>query len=203
MKKDGQSIYCECAKVKQKSFKKGEEITTYLVKREQVCVLLSGTADLIRYDLKGNKSIVQRFSKDDIFGEIFYSVSTNSELSVIAKDTCEVAFFEAEYLYHPCSYHCAFHTQLSQDLLHRIITKSRTQNTRIELLTKRTIRDKLLYYFQFLSETRSRSVTIPFSYTDLADYLNIERSALMRELKNLSDEGFIERVGNHIKLLYK
>lgn len=164
-------------------------------------MLNSGVADLIRYDLKGNKSIVQRFKADDIFGEIFYNISTNSELMVVAKENCVVSFFEAEYLYHACDKNCPFHKQLSEDLLKRIIDKSRMQNTRIELLTKRSIRDKLLYYFQFLRGRTSMSFTIPFSYTDLADYLNVERSALMRELKNLCDEGVIERNGSHIKWL--
>lgn len=201
MKKNGQNMYCKCARVKQKVFNKGEVITTYLVKREQVCILNSGVADLIRYDLKGNKSIVERYKKDDIFGEIFYNVSTNNELLVIAKETCDVSFFEAEYLYTPCPMNCEFHKQLNQDLLQRIIAKSMNQSIRIELLTKRTIRDKLLYYFQFLSGSMSKTISIPFSYTDLADYLNVERSALMRELKNLASDGIIERKGSTIKLI--
>ena len=38
---------------------------------------------------------------------------------------------------------------------------------------------------------------------NLADYLSVDRSAMMRELKNLVDEGFISKNGNRIKLLYK
>ena len=48
----------------------------------------------------------------------------------------------------------------------------------------------------------SKSFRIPFSLTDLADYLSVDRSAMMRELKILKDEGFIEKSGNKIKLLY-
>ena len=75
---------------------------------------------------------------------------------------------------------------------------------RIELLTQRSIRDKLIGYFTMLS-TRSLSKTIylPFSLTDLADYLSIDRSAMMRELKLLKDDGFIEKDGKKIKLIYK
>ena len=75
---------------------------------------------------------------------------------------------------------------------------------RIEVLSKRTIREKLLTYFSILSSKDfSKSVTLPFSLTNLADYLSIDRSAMMRELKLLKDEGFIARNGNKIKLLYK
>ena len=65
---------CEhnCSMIQKKHFKKGEIITTYIQKRNQFCILASGQAELIRYDFNGNKTIVERFSKNDIFGEVFY-----------------------------------------------------------------------------------------------------------------------------------
>ena len=73
---------------------------------------------------------------------------------------------------------------------------------RIELLSKRTIREKLLSYFKIIStRNMSKSFKIPFSLTDLADYLSIDRSAMMRELKSLKEEGVIEKSGNRITLL--
>lgn len=74
---------------------------------------------------------------------------------------------------------------------------------RIELLSKRTIREKLLAYFTIISTRNiSKSFTIPFSLTDLADYLSIDRSAMMRELGILKSDGIIEKSGNRITLLY-
>ena len=43
---------------------------------------------------------------------------------------------------------------------------------------------------------------LPFSLTTLADYLSVDRSAMMREIRNLIDEGFISKEGNRIKLLF-
>ena len=45
--------------------------------------------------------------------------------------------------------------------------------------------------------------TLPFSLTDLADYLNVDRSAMMRELKLLKEDGLVEKIGNRIILLYE
>ena len=59
---------------------------------------------------------------------------------------------------------------------------------------------------QMISPTNfesSRALSLPFSLTDLADYLSVDRSAMMRELKSLKDDGFIEKNGNTITLLYK
>ena len=75
---------------------------------------------------------------------------------------------------------------------------------RIELLTKRSIRDKLLSYFSILSTRKlSTSFELPHSLTDLADYLSIDRSAMMRELKLLKEDGFVTKTGNRITLNYK
>ena len=76
-------------------------------------------------------------------------------------------------------------------------------NTRIELLTKKNIRDKLLSYFDILSTKKlSKIISLPFTFTDLADYLSVDRSAMMRELSHLIEEGFIDKKGKRIKLLY-
>ena len=74
----------------------------------------------------------------------------------------------------------------------------------MKVLSKRTIRDKLLTYFSILSNKNyNKIITIPYSLTTLADYLSVDRSAMMRELKSLSDEGFIIKESkNKIKLLY-
>ena len=83
---------CNCCKVTKRSFTKGENITTYIEKRNQMCILLHGEADLIRYDFNGNKTIIGNFTDNDIFGEVFYPANTNNELFVSAKKNCEVLF---------------------------------------------------------------------------------------------------------------
>jgi len=88
-------------------------------------------------------------------------------------------------------------------MLELVLKNTISQNTRIEILSKRSIREKLLSYFNILSnKSFTKNITIPFSLTSLADYLSVDRSAMMREIKNLIDEGFISKSGNRIKLLY-
>jgi CRP-like cAMP-binding protein len=70
------------------------------------------------------------------------------------------------------------------------------------LLSNKTIRDKLLTYFNNLSiENSSKTFELPLSLTDLSDYLMIERTAMMRELKRLKDEKIIKKVKNKITVL--
>ena len=51
-------------------------------------------------------------------------------------------------------------------------------------------------------KNKSKIIYLPFSFTDLADYLAIDRCAMSRELKNLKNEGFIEIKNKKIHLLY-
>ncbi len=192
-----------CSKIQEKSFKKGEVITTYIAKRNQFCLLLSGEANLIRYDFNGNRTIVEHFSTNDIFGEIFYTVNTNNELFVEAKKNSLVMFFSYDNVENKCNDHCKFHNKLLQTLPSLFLNQIIDLNMRIELLSKRTIREKILAYFTIIStRNMSKSFTIPFSLTDLADYLSIDRSAMMRELSSLKSDGIIEKIGNRITLLY-
>ena len=195
-------ITSNCSKVQTKFFQKGEVVTTYLVNRKQVCILVSGSADLIRYDFNGTKNIVERFYKNDIFGEVFYRINTNNDLFVMAREMCEVVFFNYEIFEKKCKSSCKFHEKLLLNLPNLVIGKVSDMNFRVELLSKRSIRDKLISYFSMQSEINfSKTFTLPFSLTDLADYLSVDRSAMMRELSYLKEEGFIKKHDNKITLL--
>lgn len=193
-----------CHRVQKKTFSKNEIITSYIKKRNQFCILVSGNADLVRYDLNGNRTIVEHFSKNDVFGEVFYTITTNNELLVEAREKCEVLFYIYDDIHSKCRNNCKFHQELSEDLPELILSKVTDLNMRIELLTQRSIRDKLIGYFSMLSTRNlSKTFSLPFSLTDLADYLSVDRSAMMRELKLLKEEGFIKKNSNKITLLYK
>ena len=192
-----------CVKTQRKFFKKGDVITNYMEKRKQICILISGDADLIRYDLNGNKNIIENYNEGNIFGEAFYPVNTNNELFVQATENCEVIMFLYDDIRVKCKSNCKYHSLLVSNLLDLVLNNSINQNTRIEILSKRTIRDKLLSYFSLLStKSFSKNIVLPFSLTDLADYLSVDRSAMMREIKSLINEGFISKNGSKIKILY-
>lgn len=180
-----------CSKVQIKEFSKGETVTTYIEKRNQFCILISGEAELVRYDFYGHKTIIGHFNDYDTFGEVFYPANTNNELFVVAKKKCKVLFYIYDNLNYKCRKNCTFHNDLINQLSSLLLDKIINLNMRVELLSKRNIRDKLISYFNLLSaKTLSKTIIIPFSYTDLADYLSIDRSAMMRDIKALIDQRY-------------
>lgn len=183
--------------IKIKKIDKNMTITNYIAKRNNIFILTNGEANLIRYDSNGNKTIIEHYLEGSIFGEMFYSVNLNSELAVIAKKNCKVIYFNYDDIL----------SNENLDLLNILVTilsnKTTIINERIEILTKRTIREKLLSYFSSIaSKYRVKTFTIPLCYSDLADFLCIDRSAMMREIKNLTVEGFIKKNKKRITLLY-
>ena len=192
-----------CERVQLKKFEKNEIITTYIINRNQVCIVLEGSADLMRYDFNGNQMVVEKFNKFDVFGEIFYQINTNNELFVLAKEKSKILIFNYDIFEKKCKKNCKMHEDLLVGLPNLVLTKVSDLNLRIELLSKKTIRDKLISYFKILSEKNfSKTFTLPFSLTELADYLSVDRSAMMREIKSLKNEGFIKKSDkNKITLL--
>ena len=192
-----------CNKIQIKKFVKDEIVTTYIEKRNQLCIVLSGEVDLIRYDVNGNKTIISHFVTDDVFGEVFYPANTNNELFAIARKNSEILFYTYDSLLTKCRRNCDFHKTLTSSLSELFLNNIVELNLRIELLTKRSTRSKILSYFDILSKGSLRKTfTLPYTYTDLADFLSVDRSAMMREFKLLIDDGFIKKNGGKITLLY-
>lgn len=192
-----------CFDAKIISFNKNRTIASYINHTNLIGIILSGSADLIRYDYNGNRTIVEAMGKNSIFGEMFYA-SNADEMSVVASSSpVEVLFIEYDAIIKRCKRACPFHSMLVNNVLNILSNKIVLMNERIEVITKRSIREKLLSYFNLVSKRKmTKSFTLPFALSDLADYLSIDRSAMMREMKNLKDDGIISAKGRKITLLY-
>lgn len=195
IKKFANDVIEHCEKAQVKEFDKNEIITTYIVNRNMIFIVLDGSADLLRYDFNGNQTIVEKFNKYDVFGEIFYRININNELFVKAREKTKILMFNYDIFEKKCKKNCKFHEELLIGLPNLVLTKVSDLNLRIELLSQKTIRDKILSYFRILSQNSfSKTFTLPFSLTDLADYLSIDRSAMMREIKTLKEDGIIKKL---------
>lgn len=102
-----------------------------------------------------------------------------------------------------CSRTCEFHNQLTRNLLSVLAERNFQLGQKLEHMTKRTTREKLLSYLS--SEARrsgSSSFDIPFNRQQLADYLSVDRSAMSNELCHLRDEGLISFQKNHFTVQF-
>ena len=190
----------KCFEARKMTFKKDRTIVTNIINVNLVGIILSGTANLERYDYNGNRSIIEKLEANSVFGGVFSRLG--SDISVIATSDCEILLIEYDHIIKRCKKGCTYHSTLTNNMLKLLSNKIVELNERVEILSKRSIRDKLLSYFELLaSDNPKRSFTLPFTYTDLADYLSIDRSAMMREIKNLKDEGFLKTNARKITIM--
>lgn len=182
-------------------YKNGQIISYSIQDRNIIGIMEEGTANLVRFDYNGERTIVEELDPSDIFSDMFVSTDS-SELSVIATKDCRVTFINYDDLLKK-----AQTSQTAMRLLSNLFTtlskKLIKRNERIELLTNRGIRNKLLSYFELQAKkNNSKSFNLRYTYTDLADYLSVDRSAMMRELKNLKEDKLIEDINKKITILY-
>ncbi len=178
------------------NLKKGLKLEKFIY-QNILGIVLTGTAQIIKEDYEGNKTIVQDLEPPMLFGSIMSSLN-NEEFSFIAKEDCSLLLFDYDRILTKPYSTSESYIQFVLNILDITTEEINKKNIRIELLAKKTIRTKLLAYFETFA--KGRQLTMPFSYTELADFLAIDRCAMTRELKNLKEEGFIETHGRHIKL---
>lgn len=190
----------KCFNVKKISYKKEQQILSNTKNAGTVGIVITGEAQLVHYDYNGNRTILAEYGEGDVFGDIFSNIGSG-EISVQAKLDSQIMFMDYDHIINRCKKNCTYHNTIIQNMIQILSKRIYEQNERIEILTKRTIRDKLLKYFNSRTKaTSSKVIYLPFSYTDLADYLGIDRSAMMRELKNLKTEGFVTTKGKMIRI---
>lgn len=192
----------KCFGAKKITYKKDRTILSNVSNTTKFGIIVSGSANLIRVDYNGIRNIIERLEKDDIFGGPLYT-SYNNELSIIATSDTEIIEFDYSHIIGRCKKNCECHTRLLDNMLQILANKVSINNEKLLIVSKKTIREKLLEYFKIMSyKNNSKSFKMTFTLTELADYLAIDRSAMMRELKNLKNEGFIEIINKKVYLYF-
>ena len=160
-------------------------------KQDFIGIIEEGKAELIFNDYNGNKTILSNLEKNSIFGSLFLNI-TSEEITCITKEKTKITFIEYDKIIENDNTKYDYYDTFIKNLLLLLKEQLIEKNERIELLTKKTTRDKLLSYFKLMSRKKgSRTFNLPLTFTDLADYLSVDRSAMTREIKYLKEEGFI------------
>lgn len=166
-------------------------------------IMLSGTAQIIRVDYYGNRSILSEIGPSDVFGEDFACAEVSSiPVTVIANEPCRVMLIDCGHILHTCQNNCGFHQQLIFNLMKELAMKAIRFHQKIEITAGRTTRDKLMTYLMFEAKRAGeREFEIPFDRQELADYLEVDRSGLSSEISKLRREGIIACEKNRFTLL--
>lgn len=165
-------------------------------------MVIYGSIHLIKEDYWGNRTIIAKIENGQVFGETYACLESEPlNVSIIAAENTEILFMNIKRILTICTSACNFHSRLISNLLKVIASKNLDLTNKVEHISKRTTREKLLSYLsQQAQKNKSNSFEIPFNRQQLADYLSVDRSAMSNELCKMRDQGILQFNRNKFKL---
>lgn len=199
---DELSELLNCLQAKESAYPKQAVILLEGQPVTRLGIVLSGTVQIVQEDFLGNRNIVAEFTKGSLFAESYACVPTDSlPVTVLSVTESEVLWLDYRRVVSTCSSACRFHTRLIENMLTILARKNILLNRKIEHLSKRTTREKILSYLAEQSARQGKAeFDIPFNRQELADYLCVDRSAMSNELSRLQKEGILRFQRNHFAL---
>lgn len=165
--------------------------------RELIGIMLKGDAFLESMNMEGQRRILDYFQEKESFVRKCFPEMERGVCYVISRCRCQVAFINERKL----TSNDDFHETRAQILEEILMRAQRRAMMHADVLCQRSLRQKLLVYFGYLSRSGGRPFfDLPFSYTDCADYLAVDRSAMMRELGRMKNEGIVTVDGRRLRL---
>ena len=166
-------------------------------------LVLYGSVTIESNDMWGNRTILSNVGKGGFFAET-YALLENEPLlvDVRANENCQILFFKVGSLKKLKSNMNLWSFKLISNILMISANKNLHLSGRSFHTSPKTIRGRVMAYLNSISLKKgSNEFDIPFDRQQLADYLNLERSALSKELGKMKKDGLIEVRKNHFKLL--
>jgi len=192
-----------CFEAEKKIFQEKDTVYDYAVGCQKVGLLYHGCVSINRINADGSLDMLEYIENSGIFGAAYSFFDHDDEFIVICEKNCAVLFVDKSHLTKRCSNACAHHSVVIENLLSFMSKKIVNLTEKVDILSHRTIRTKLLGYFRLQSaKNGTNAFYLPFSFLALANYLCIDRSAMMRELKKMKEEEIVKITGKKIYVNY-
>ena len=183
----------------EKRYEKGETLLTAGSVTERMGLVLEGSVTIESNDAWGNRTIISHVGCGQVFAETYALLENEPMLvDVMASEDCRILFLRSGRIQSlqnsPNPWALKYITNLLTISMHKnLILSGRSFHT-----APKTIRGRVMAYLNSVSlQKGSREFDIPFDRQQLADYLNLERSALSKELGKMQREGLISCRKNH------
>lgn len=186
-----------CFGVQPAQYERGEVIFAAGQKIRQIGIVLSGKVMVERDDYWGNRSILAAVGEGEVFAETYACLSqARSDVNVVAAQHSEVLLLQVQKVLTLCPTACPFHRRILQNLLEVTANKNRQLSLKLEILSRKTTREKLLAYLSYQAGMApgggKAAFVIPFNRQQLADYLSVDRSAHDGGAGEAQKEGLID-----------
>jgi len=192
----------KCLNSKTKTYQKDEFIFLAGESKPAVGIVIYGKAQVIKENIQGDRLILRKLGAGEMFGEIYAGMAIDAvPVSVSAMEETKVVLFELKYILSTCKSACSFHQTLILNLMKNIAKKSAMLNEQMSYLSHKTIRGRLeAFLIEQADKNGSYSFGIHFNRRELAEYLCMDRSAMLRELGKMKKEGVLSYNKNTFRI---
>jgi CRP-like cAMP-binding protein len=122
--------------------------------------------------------------------------------TVYAERDASILYIQPQKVLGICDKACAPHKILISNILNLISNKAFLLNKKVEYLTIKSIKGKLSkYLMEQYKKAGNLTFSIELNREELADFLNVSRPSMSRELCKIRDEGIIEFYRETIKII--
>ncbi len=182
-----------CLAAAEKTCRKGEVIFASGISPQHIGVVLQGQLHVEQNDYWGNRAILAQLGRGDLFGEAFCFAGTKKlPVDVVVVKAGKILLIDHTKITNQCQNACVFHAGLIQNMLRVLAQKNVALTGKVETVTQRTTKNKLLAYLSAEARRQGgQTFTIPFNRQELADYLSVDRSAMSAELSKMQKEGLL------------
>jgi len=185
------------------TFEKGEIILHAGGQTDCVCLVISGSVTIENNDMWGNRTILNIVDSDDFFVET-YAILKDEIMMVdaVANEQCAIMFLRIGGLFGSGFEGQPWSNKLVRNLLMISANKNLILSGRSFHISPKTARGRIMAYLNSVSlKKHSKVFDIPFDRQQMADYLNLERTALSKELSRMKQEKIIDFKKNHFEIL--
>lgn len=186
------------------SYEKGEIIFHQGDEPRCFGVVLQGSVNVITTYPDGNHSMMWTIGAGELFGETYTSAGVEVFPAdfVAAGDTLVIVLDYMRVITGCRNNGCLAHSYMVTNLIKSLGQKNLLLTQKLEFVTQRTTRNKLMAYLRAQSkQAQSERFFIPYDRQTLADYLGVERSAMCAELSRMKKDGLIDFRKNEFMIL--
>ncbi len=177
----------------EKEYRKAAAIMHAGTTTEKMGLVLEGSVTIESNDIWGNHMILSHVEKGQFFAETYALLEHEPLLvDVTANENCRILFLTIGNIQKPGTHMESWTIKFISNLLPVFAHKNLMLSGRSFHTSSKTIRGRVMAYLNSVSlQKHSREFDIPFNRQQLADYLNLERSALSKELGKMQKEGIL------------
>ena len=188
---------------REKRFGKGEVLLRAGEVTEQLGLVVEGSVTIESNDAWGNRTIISHVAKGQVFAETYALLENEPMLvDVVANENCRILFLRIGSLRRSSPSVNSWGMTFVSNLLSVSAHKNLALSERSFHTAPKTIRGRVLSYLNTVSlQKDTHEFDIPFDRQQLADYLNLERSALSKELGKMQRDGLITVRKNHFIII--